>query len=183
MNAREERLIHDGRRCRHPAVKRPRQDGVNLSASLIIVTVARHIDERRNETVETVETEKNPDSRTFAQAKHAYGGLINLVLVRLKQFFARIGIEYVRERFAVVTVPRETRALQDAGNLEAEKRNFARPPAIGARCEKADETPFAAQTPVNPEQFHADVIHVHAAMAESPLACLGNDQCIGFGEE
>src|SRR4051794_4905103 len=103
---------------------------MNLPARLCVVTVAGHENEQRYEPVEAVATLEDLHFRALAKAQNAQRSLEQLLLVHLKQFVARKGIEDMRQRLAVVAIAREAGTLQHMFHFQAQERIIRWPSAI-----------------------------------------------------
>src|SRR5260370_34294222 len=104
MNARELCIVNDRRCGRGPSIECARKYGVNFLANLRVVAIARDEHEGGHETVEAVETQEHANLRPLAQPQDAERGRKNLILVRLEELFARIGVECVGDGFPVIAV-------------------------------------------------------------------------------
>ena len=182
MHARQRRIVQRRRRGRHPPVERLGENGVDALARARVVTVARHEDERGDEPVEPVEAQEHAHLGPLAQLQDAQRRREQFVFAHLEKFVARIGVENMRQRLAVMAVRREARALQHMLYLRAQQRDFIRSAAVGAGGEESDEAMLAGEFAVL-EHLHADIIHVDAAMHDAALVRFGDDERHRLGEE
>ena len=91
-----------------------------------VVALARHIDEDRDEAVETVAPRQHAHARPFVELQDREREMIERVLVDLEQLVARIGLEHVDQRLAGMARRIEAGAADDAVDLAAQIRNAAR---------------------------------------------------------
>ena len=148
-----------------------------------VVAVARHIDEGRDEAVETVEAQEHAHRRPLAQPQDAVRGGEEIVLGNLEQLVARIVVEDVRQRLAVMAGRRQAGARYHVLDLAAQQRDVTGAAAVGAGGEQADEAALAGQLAVIVEGLHADIVHMDAAMHQAALVRLGDDQRRWLREE
>ena len=90
--------------------------------------------------------------------------LEELVLLDLEELVARIALEDVEERLAVVARGREARARHHVGDLAAQERDVARNAVVGGGGEEADEEPLARNLAVVAEFLDGDHVEVGRAM-------------------
>ena len=161
---------------RHSPVKGARQNGMDFFLRHRIETLARHEDEGRDETVETVNAQEHAHLGPFTQPQDSHRGCKQFVVGNLKQFVARKGIENMRQHLAVVACGRKACTRRGAADLQAQQRNVVGAAAVRAGGEKADKAPLPLQRAVLREQFDADIIHMHAAVDEAAFIRFGDDE-------
>ena len=96
-------VVADLRRpARYLAVERRGQNGLELAAQLGRKTFARRVDQARNEALEFVAPDELADARPLLQRHDLAGDAVQFVLGNLEQLVARIGVENVLQRLAVM---------------------------------------------------------------------------------
>src|ERR1700728_2072971 len=91
-------------------------------------------------------------------------GLEQHELVDLEQLVARIGVENMLQRLAVMAVRFETRLLKAVPHLVAEDGNRMRRMAVGGRREQSDDQFLADDFAVRIEGFDDDRVERGRAM-------------------
>ena len=139
---------------------------MNPLAYLRVVSIARHVNERRNEPVEAVPADEDPHLRAFTEPQDPERGVEQLVFADLEELVARKGIENMGQSLAVVTVGRESRPFEHTSYFQSQERNLFRPSTVGAGSEQADKAALASQLSAYVECLHADIVHVDAPVHE-----------------
>ena len=183
MNAHQRAFIDHRRRGRHAAVQGPGENGVNTGPAFLGDAAQRRVEQRRDEAVETVETQEQFDLGPAAQFQNPHRGGEQLVLRNLEQFVAREGVENMRQRLGVMTGRRQPGAGGHRGDFLAQQGNGAGRQAVGAGGEQADKAMLADEIAVGPENLDPDIIHMGPAMHETLRDGFGDDQGLGLVQE
>src|SRR5713101_2612540 len=120
------------------------QNRLRLLAQLGRVVFARCIDQARQEALEAIPPDEQPETLPLSQMQDPYRRAQQLILANLEQLVARIGLENVDQRLAGMAARRKLRARQDVGGLAPQQRDIRRARAIRSRREQPQETVFAA---------------------------------------
>ena len=148
-----------------------------------IITVTRHIEQRRDKTVELVTADEQLGTRPVIEVQHAEADLEQIILIGLKQLIARIILDGITQLLGVVRTRRLAGTLENAANLAADQRNRAGALIIGFCCEQADEAGFTDHGTVLAVPLDADIIHVDATVDARLHIGLGHDQRRRFTQE
>ena len=167
----------------HEAVERRGEIIADQRPDPAVVTLARHIDQNRNETVEAVAPWQHAHARALAELQDGQREVIEQVFVDLKQFVARIGLQHVDQRLAGMTRMIEAGTVDDVVGLAPQIRNGAHRSRIGGRSEQAADAIFTDQLALPVETFDADIVHVDAAMHRRVQGRLGDDEEPGLLHE
>jgi hypothetical protein len=103
----------------------------SCSMRLRVIAVARQVHEAGVEPVKDVAAHEQPDLGPLVQVDDAAHDAHQVRDRRLEQFVARVSLEYVGNRLAVVARRLQPELLDDALHLEAQHRNF--PGALAVR--------------------------------------------------
>src|SRR6185437_10406459 len=87
-----------------------------------------------------------------------------VVYVGLEQLVARIGLQDIDHRLAVVTVRIEAEVLHDALDFPAQNRDVTRAAVIGGGGPQAEEAVLAGNAAASVECFDSDVVQVLRTM-------------------
>ncbi len=138
-------IVDRGDRGRHASIQGFGQDGVDLFAQAAIDVVARREQQRRDETVETVEAQEQLDLGPPAQAQDAHRGFEQFVLGNLEQLVAgKVSRIWASALPSWLAGARPARAIT-AAHLVRKQRHFAGGKAIGAGGEEADKAALAIE--------------------------------------
>ena len=145
-------------------------------ADLRVVAVARHEDESGIETTERVPTQEHAHALALVQVDDAAHGANQLGHARLEQLVARIRLQHVRDRLAVVARGIETEVSDDAVDLVPEQRNLARAAVVDSGRKQPEEALLAGDPAGAVERLQADVVEVRRAVHRRHRVRLGDRQ-------
>ncbi len=148
-----------------------------------VVAVTRDIDQHGGETAKPVETRNGAHPRTFAKRQDQFGIGRQAFNIDLEQLVARIFFQHVDERLARMVLAVEAEMLDDRIGLGTDERDARDRTRIGDRGEEADQAQFADGLALRPENLHADIIEIGAAMHQRKRVRLGDDQRLAAVEE
>ncbi len=111
-----------------------------------------------------------------AQVQDVEGEAGEGVLVGLEELVARVGLEDVQQRLAVVRAGPYPRALDQPAHLAPEQRDVAGRAVVGAGGEQAQEPVLADDAAVRGVAFDPDVIEIRVAVDRRAGVGLGEDQ-------
>src|SRR6185312_1577527 len=176
MDARQHRLVELGGEAVDRTGKRRFENGAKALAQRGVVAVARNVDETGDEALEGVAADEECDALAFLEIDDAERRRLQLVLANLEELVARIGLEDVQQRLAVMALRAEARALQHMLDFPAQQRDLARAAVIGERGEEAGEDALAGGLAVLIEELDADRIHRHRSMHHRAAVRLADHQ-------
>src|SRR6185437_9744677 len=133
MHPRQYRVVEQRRETVDLRAESQFEDRGEVLAQRRAVMLTRHIDEARDEALERVAARKERDALAILQAEDAERDVVELILGNLEQLVARIGLEDMRQRLAVMAVRIEAAAPQHAGDFEAQERYRAGRAAVSER--------------------------------------------------
>src|SRR6185437_11998306 len=145
-------------------------------AYLGVVAVARHVHQARVEAVIRVATYQQAHRAPLVEVDHAAHDADQVLGAGLEQLIARVGLEYVDHRLAVVAGRIQPEVLDDALDLAAQHRDVARAAVVCGRGPESQEAVLAIDTAACIEGLDADVIEQLAAVHGGGGVGLGDDQ-------
>src|SRR4030095_4067497 len=172
----EDRLRQMHVEFRAGAVERPHQNRFPLLPQLGSVIFARREDEGRHEAPEGIAPHEEPEALPFSQMENAHHDRVQVVVARLQELVARIGLDDIDERLSGVTSGGETRARDYLGRLAPEQRNVGRLRAVCSRGVETEEAMLAAHLPFCIEALDADVVEITGSMYGRARIGLRNDE-------
>ena len=158
------------------AAERLLQDILEAAPDLGVVSLARHVDQARDEPGERIAAQEQPDLLPLLQMQDFLRDLEQLVLRHLEQLVARIGLEDVGERLGRVPGGRQVGARHHRGHLVPKQGNVARIAVVGRRGEQAEEAVLAHHPALGVETLDADEIQIDRAMHRRAGVRLGDHQ-------
>ncbi len=146
-----------------------------------VVAVARDVDEAGEEAAEGIGPDEEPDPLALLQMEDLAADAVEQLGVGLEELVARIGLEDVDERLAVVAGGRVAGPRDDRLDLAAEQRDLARAAVVGGRGEEAEEAMLARDAAVRRVALDADHVEIGSAMHGAARRALGDQQrCQGI---
>ena len=176
VNANQRPIQEVRRERRQPALVGLGEERRDTLADLGREAVARHEDERGDEPVELVDTREHAHARAQVEVENLDRPLGEQLDRNLKQLVARIGLDDVEERLAVVTIGRKPRGRDDAHGLLPQERNGRDRSRVGGRREQPDDSDLARHAPIGTEGLGADVVEMSAPMHFRSRVGLRDDQ-------
>ena len=123
-----------------------------------------------------VATHQQAHRAPLVEVDHAAHDADQVLGAGLEQLIARVGLEYVDHRLAVVAGRIQPEVLDDALDLAAQHRDVARAAVVGGRGPQSQEAVLAIDTAACVEGLDADVIEKLAAVHGGGGVGLGDDQ-------
>src|SRR5262249_18502826 len=108
-------------------------DLLDALAHLGVVAIARHVDQAGVEAVVGIAAHQQAHGATLVQVDDSAHDADQVGDAGLEQLIARVGLEYVQYRLAVVAGGVESEVADDLIHLAAQYRNVARAAGIGGR--------------------------------------------------
>src|SRR5210317_1185609 len=146
------------------AVAGVQQDPLDPFAHLGAVFVPRYENQAGNKPAELVAAHEQFYPLAFLQVEDAPGNSRQVLDRDLKQFVARVIVEYVHQRFAAVARAPEAGQFEYLRGLVAKQRDLARIAAVRGRCVETEKTLLANDFSVFVESLYADVVEIGRAM-------------------
>ena len=176
VDAREARLAQLERPVeRHPA-ERLEQDPADPLAVLGVEAVARDAHQALHEPLERVSPQEQPQPLALAEPEDPDRQVVQLLGLHLEQRVARVGLEDLEQRLAVVAGRREPGALQHAFDLAADDRDLARARLVRGRRVQPEEAALADHLAVVGVPLDADVVEVRRPVDGRGRVGLGQQQ-------
>ena len=117
LDSRERRLADAGRELDGLAAKGVLEDVGHPQADRRVVSVARDVDEARDEAAEVVLAHEQLGAAPLLELRDRHRGLVELLDAGLEQLVARVALEDLEEVLAGVAVRRHAGALEDVVHL------------------------------------------------------------------
>ena len=165
------------------AVQRRLQDRLHAPPQFRVVAVARHEDQAGGEAVERVPAHEQRQPLPLLQVQDAERGVVQLLDSGLEQLVARVGLQDVEQRLAVVAPRVEAGALDHRGDLAADEGDVARAAVVGGGGEQPDDQPLADDPPLGVEALQQHHVHVHRPVHGGTRVGLGDHQRAGRAQE
>ena len=176
QHAREHRLRQLQRPVEMAAAERLHQDRGDAFSVLGVEAVARDRHQALDEPVERIAADEQPHALALPQPEDPHRDLEQLVAVHLKQRVARVGLEDLDERFAVVAGRREAGALEHALDLVTQERDLEQAGVVGGGCVEAEEASLADHLALGRVLLDADVVQVRRVVDGRARVGLGQHQ-------
>ena len=145
------------------------------SRTVGVVAVARQVDEHRDVAAVGVASDEEPQLAALARVHGLLGHRGQLVDRGVEELVARIGLEGVHQRLAVVAQRREPDALEHGGGALAQQRDPGQRLGVGRAGVEAEEATLADHLAVL-ELLDADVVEVRRAVHGRAGVGLGEHQ-------
>ncbi len=152
------------------------QDAFDALAGLRVVAVARHIQQAGKEALVRVAAREQAHAAALVQVDDAAAGAQQLLHARLEQFVARMTLEHVHQRLAVVAHRRHADLVDHALHLVPQQRDLPRAGAVGGGGEQADEAALADDFAASIERLDGDVVEIGGAVHGRHGVRLGHDR-------
>ena len=136
-----------------------------------------------DEPLERVGAGEQGDPLALLQVQDAHGDPVKVVLADLEQFVARVVLQDVQQRLAVVAVGAEAALLQHPVDLAAQQRDLARRARIGGGGEQPGDQLLAGDMAFAIERLDRDRVQVDRAVHGRPAVRLGHPQQVGLVQE
>ena len=151
-------------------------DLLDALAHLGVVAVARHVHQAGVEAEIRVAPHQQAHRAALVQVDHPAHDADKIRDPGLKELIARIGLQHVEHRLAVVAARVEAEVLDDALDFLAQHRDIPRAAVISGRGPQAEEAVLAVDPTSGVEGLDADVIEQLAAVHGRGRVRLGHDQ-------
>src|SRR5512132_3651399 len=139
----ERRVTELGVLGRDLAGERTFENRLNRQTELRREPIAGNEHETADEAVEVVAAEKQRKALPLFELENAARHLMELVVVQLKEFVARKGLDDVGEHASSMTARLEARSLQNPRELAAQQRDAMGAAVVDLRREQAGQNIFA----------------------------------------
>ena len=159
------------------------QDGLDAPAQRGVVAVARHVDEAGGEALERVLAHEQGQPLPLLQVQNADRDVQQLRHLDLEQLVARVGLQDVQKRLAVMALRVEAGQFHHLRDLAAEVGDLARAAVVGDRGEEAGDQPLADDPPLGVEALDEEGVHRHRAVHGGGAVALGHHQDARVAQE
>ena len=148
----------------HPALVGSGEIIPDRLAHRAAVPFAGDVNKDRDETVESVAPRQNSHPRPLVELQHRQCEFVQRVLVKLKQFVARVILEHVDQCLARMAIGIEAGAFHHCVDLAAQVRNGPRGARVGGRREQSDDAELAGELAAPVEALQPHIVHVDPPM-------------------
>ncbi|MDZ7712920.1 MAG: hypothetical protein U5L06_07305 [Rhodovibrio sp.] len=183
MGARQHGLGQVGVERRDLAVEGLRQDALEAQPQVGVVPVAGHEHQAGDEPLERVLAGEQRDPLALLQVQDAHRDAVEVVLADLEQLVARVVLQDVQQRLAVVAVRAEAALLQHPVDLAAQQRDLARRARIGGGGEQPGDQLLAGDVAVIVERLDRERVQMDRPVHGRPAVRLGDPQQVGLVQE
>ena len=183
VHPRQRLIAEQGVESRNFAGERVFQDLLGALPERRRVTVARHVQEARDEPFEIVPAQEQGHPLAVLKVQDAHGGVEQLPFGDLKQFVAGKGFHDIEQGLAVMAGGQESGPRAGLLQLAAQQRNVAGAPVVRGGREQADEHALADHLAFGVEALDSDGIHVDRAVDCGLAVGLGDHQQLGPADE
>lgn len=183
MHPRQRRFGNLDVELRALSVEGAQQNVLDAAAQVGVITVARHVDQRGDETAEQILAHEESEAMAFLHLEDAGSHFVQFLFGELKHFIARKRVEDMHQRFAAVTGGRISGMVDDVLNFFAQDGNVAGPRAVSQRAVEAEEAPLADHLARVVVAFDAEIIEMHRAMHRGDAGGFGDDEQSGHARQ
>ena len=165
------------------AAERLEQDRAGPLAVLGVEAVARDRHQALDEAVQRVAPDEQPHALALAEPQDPHRDVEHLVGAHLEQRVARVGLDDLEQRLAVVAGRRVPGLVQHLLDLLRQQRDVARTGLVGGGRVQAQEAALTRDLAVGPELLDADVVEIRRPVNVRSRVGLGQHEHVRCARE